>query len=266
MGSAKRHINLKNGLITFPRLTMADPLVVGTPPPLPFIAATEKKKKKSYGAFSAMGAFYTFDSFTVSFLLSMQVLGCTLPTYICTMICALICSCSICKLPTNNAGNPSIQDSDQKCSKPLQRRATGNQHPFSVKVCVTNIHFLTEHYSSNLPSAVIPLILSGSDVMAMARTGSGKTLAFVVPLIHKLHKHNSESAGIRGLIISPTRDLCAQTYKYVRALACETDLRVALITGGDSIEHHFDQLSTNPGKSHIHSKLSLFLFNYVIDI
>jgi len=83
----------------------------------------------------------------------------------------------------------------------------------------------------------------------MARTGSGKTLAFVVPLVNRLEKHSSDSSGVRGLVISPTRELCTQTYKYVKAVSSQTDLRIALITGGDSIEHHFDQLSANPGLS-----------------
>jgi hypothetical protein len=38
---------------------------------------------------------------------------------------------------------------------------------------------------------VIPVVVSGADVVAMARTGSGKTLAFVVPMINKLGKHSA---------------------------------------------------------------------------
>lgn len=93
---------------------------------------------------------------------------------------------------------------------------------------------------------VIPIVLSGSDVMAMARTGSGKTLAFTVPMINRLRSHNPENAGIRALILSPTRELCQQTYKYAKALCFGTDLRIAMLTGGDNIEHHFEQLAGNP--------------------
>jgi ATP-dependent RNA helicase DDX54/DBP10 len=35
----------------------------------------------------------------------------------------------------------------------------------------------------------LPVVLSGKDVVAMARTGSGKTAAFVVPMLNRLSEH-----------------------------------------------------------------------------
>lgn len=63
----------------------------------------------------------------------------------------------------------------------------------------------------------MPLILSGSDVVAMARTGSGKTAAFLVPMLHRLNQHIPQS-GVRALILSPTRDLALQTLKFTKEL------------------------------------------------
>lgn len=79
----------------------------------------------------------------------------------------------------------------------------------------------------------------------MARTGSGKTLAFTVPLLERLGAH-SFASGVRALVLAPTRELCMQTYKYVKQLSSGSDLRVALLTGGDQLEHHFEMLSANP--------------------
>ena len=79
----------------------------------------------------------------------------------------------------------------------------------------------------------------------MARTGSGKTLAFSVPLLERLGTH-SFASGVRALVLAPTRELCMQTYKYVKQLSAGSDLRVALLTGGDQLEHHFEMLSANP--------------------
>lgn len=64
----------------------------------------------------------------------------------------------------------------------------------------------------------MPLILSGCDVVAMARTGSGKTAAFLVPMFEKLRNHLDECGGIRALILSPTRDLALQTLKFAQEL------------------------------------------------
>jgi len=57
----------------------------------------------------------------------------------------------------------------------------------------------------------VPLVLSGRDVVAMARTGSGKTMAFLIPVLEKLASHST--AGARALILSPTRELAQQTYR-----------------------------------------------------
>lgn len=91
----------------------------------------------------------------------------------------------------------------------------------------------------------IPAILTGVDCVAMARTGSGKTAAFAIPTIHRLGKH-SEIMGARAIVLSPTRELAMQTCKVFQLLARFTDLRVALIVGGHSMDGQFDRLMNNP--------------------
>ncbi|KAL1292140.1 hypothetical protein HN51_060574 [Arachis hypogaea] len=91
----------------------------------------------------------------------------------------------------------------------------------------------------------MPLILSGHDVVAMARTGSGKTAAFLVPMLHRLNQHVPQS-GVRALILSPTRDLALQTLKFTKELGHFTDLRVSLLVGGDSMESQFEELAQSP--------------------
>ena len=79
----------------------------------------------------------------------------------------------------------------------------------------------------------------------MARTGSGKTAAFVVPMIAKLRAHSGK-IGARALIMSPSRDLALQTLKVVKELGKGSDLKCALVVGGESLEHDFNSLATNP--------------------
>ena len=83
------------------------------------------------------------------------------------------------------------------------------------------------------------------DIVCMARTGSGKTLAFLVPMIQKLKAHDAK-AGVRGIVLSPTRELAMQSLTVAQDLAKFTDLRMISIVGGDGIEAQFDSLSNRP--------------------
>lgn len=91
----------------------------------------------------------------------------------------------------------------------------------------------------------MPLILQGVDLIGMARTGSGKTAAFVIPMIEKLKEH-SQKAGARAVLLAPTRELALQTYKAVREMTKFTNLRTAVLVGGDAMEAQFQELAQNP--------------------
>ncbi|RDD43326.1 ATP-dependent RNA helicase DDX54 [Trichoplax sp. H2] len=91
----------------------------------------------------------------------------------------------------------------------------------------------------------IPIIVDGRDVVAMARTGSGKTAAFLIPMFEKLKAHSSQS-GARALILSPTRELAVQTHKFVKELGRFTDLKTALVLGGDRMDDQFAAIHENP--------------------
>lgn len=53
-------------------------------------------------------------------------------------------------------------------------------------------------------------------------------------------------AGVRALILSPTRDLAIQTLKFTKELGKYTDLRTSLLVGGDSMEDQFEELAQSP--------------------
>lgn len=91
----------------------------------------------------------------------------------------------------------------------------------------------------------IPAIMSGRDVVAMARTGSGKSAAFLLPLIDRL-KIRQPKAEIRALILSPTRELATQTFKFVKEFSKYTNLVSKLIIGGESIGRDFETITSSP--------------------
>ncbi|MBA3297532.1 MAG: DEAD/DEAH box helicase [Acidobacteria bacterium] len=85
----------------------------------------------------------------------------------------------------------------------------------------------------------IPVILSGSDLLAQAATGTGKTAAFALPMIHRLSDDADAGVGkkggrrrTRGLVLVPTRELAMQvaeaTHKYARG----SGLSVVPVYGG----------------------------------
>jgi len=79
----------------------------------------------------------------------------------------------------------------------------------------------------------IPPALTGADVVATAQTGTGKTLAFLIPMIEKILT-NPPVAGVRALILSPTRELAIQISEAFALLAVGTGLRSAVVVGGMS--------------------------------
>ena len=77
-----------------------------------------------------------------------------------------------------------------------------------------------------IQAEVIPVALSGRDVIGLAQTGSGKTAAFCLPLAERL----THGGGVRGLIISPTREIALQTEAFLNLFG--EDLETVCLIGG----------------------------------
>jgi ATP-dependent RNA helicase RhlE len=84
---------------------------------------------------------------------------------------------------------------------------------------------------------VIPLIMSGKDIIGSANTGTGKTAAFVLPILHALTQQNDrEHEGkIRAVILVPTRELAVQVEESVRKYGANLRLKSMILIGGVSI-------------------------------
>ncbi len=92
---------------------------------------------------------------------------------------------------------------------------------------------------------VIPFVLSKKDIIVSAQTGTGKTAAFALPILQLLFdKQNSKKRAkkIRALIISPTRELALQIFENFEAYGKYTNLRIAAVYGGMSIEPQKEKL------------------------
>ncbi|GAK93354.1 ATP-dependent RNA helicase RhlE [Nonlabens ulvanivorans] len=102
----------------------------------------------------------------------------------------------------------------------------------------------------------IPEILSGKDVLGIAKTGSGKTMAYALPLLQRLEGTVSENRHITALVLVPTRELAAQVsdvfIPYSKALT--KPLITMAVYGGTSINtqmmkmNSVDILIATPGR------------------
>eukprot|EP00494_Astrolonche_serrata_P031008 UN31277 len=80
----------------------------------------------------------------------------------------------------------------------------------------------------------VPCILSGRDMLGIAKTGSGKTAAFIWPcIVHILNQDPVDKGeGAIGIMCSPTRELSWQIFKEVEKFTRGTKLRVCPLFGG----------------------------------
>jgi ATP-dependent RNA helicase RhlE len=92
--------------------------------------------------------------------------------------------------------------------------------------------------------------------MAIAQTGTGKTAAFALPMLQTLHgRRPQRPEQIRGLILTPTRELALQIEASLRAYGKHLPLRTAVLVGGVSpgpqiraLEQGPDILVATPGR------------------
>ena len=85
--------------------------------------------------------------------------------------------------------------------------------------------------------------MAGRDVLGAAKTGSGKTLAYLVPAVELLRKaHFKPQNGTGVLVITPTRELAMQNYKWARDLLKYHNKTHGLIIGGAKRSAEANQL------------------------
>jgi ATP-dependent RNA helicase DeaD len=89
-----------------------------------------------------------------------------------------------------------------------------------------------------IQEAVIPVLLSGRDVVGQAHTGSGKTAAFALAMLQEIQPKK----GIQGLIMAPTRELAMQISGEIKKFGKYTGIRVATVYGGQGMGLQLDAL------------------------
>ncbi len=98
----------------------------------------------------------------------------------------------------------------------------------------------------------IPIVLRGQDLLGCAQTGTGKTAAFSIPILQLLSNNKSYESRkkIRGLIVTPTRELAIQIGESLNAYGRHTGLDYAVIFGG---------VNQNPQTRALHSGVDILV-------
>ena len=84
---------------------------------------------------------------------------------------------------------------------------------------------------TSIQAQAIPAIMSGRDVIGVAKTGSGKTVAFLLPLFRQIKDQRSldQMEGPIAIIMTPTRELAVQIHRDCKPFLKVLNLRVSLI-------------------------------------
>jgi ATP-dependent RNA helicase DeaD len=87
-------------------------------------------------------------------------------------------------------------------------------------------------YSEPTPiqSGMIPLMLTGVDVIGQAQTGTGKTAAFALPILNNFQYQKTPQA----LILAPTRELALQVADSMSEYGKHLGTRVLAVYGGQA--------------------------------
>ena len=97
-----------------------------------------------------------------------------------------------------------------------------------------------QHYTKPYPiqQQAIPAILSGKDILGIAKTGSGKTASFVLPILELFHRAPAvKTKRVSVLVLVPTRELAAQVAEVFQTFgaALTHPVKTVAVYGGVAI-------------------------------
>ncbi|MGT2950404.1 DEAD/DEAH box helicase [Streptococcus cuniculi] len=110
-----------------------------------------------------------------------------------------------------------------------------------IQEALKEIGFVT---ATEVQERLIPIVLSGRDLVGESKTGSGKTHTFLIPIFQQLQE---EVEQVQAVITAPSRELATQIYQAARqiAMCSSTEIRVVNYVGGTDKQRQIDKLQTS---------------------
>jgi len=87
---------------------------------------------------------------------------------------------------------------------------------------------------------MIPVMITGCDVIGQAQTGTGKTAAFALPILHRLVNGQGR---VQSLILTPTRELATQVSEAIAEYGKFMGVRTLAVYGGQAYGPQINKLN-----------------------
>mgnify|MGYP001244478358 FL=1 len=104
-----------------------------------------------------------------------------------------------------------------------------------LEQAITDLGYVTP---TAIQEGMIPLMLTGVDVIGQAQTGTGKTAAFALPILHNyIHQRLPQA-----LVLAPTRELAVQVAAAIEQYGKHLKVHVLAVYGGQPYGPQVNQL------------------------
>jgi ATP-dependent RNA helicase DeaD len=104
------------------------------------------------------------------------------------------------------------------------------------------VHAAGYRRPTHIQAQLIPMVLSGKDVLGQARTGAGKTASFGLPMLHMAERGEE----FQAVVLCPTRELAIQITAEIEELSAFTPIHTAAVYGGQPIPIQVRKLQQGP--------------------
>lgn len=140
-----------------------------------------------------------------------------------------------------SSDEPVVFDADAEYDPDVFADKTYDQMEIRNSV-LKGIHACGFNRPTHIQDRLIPVALTGKDVIGQAKTGTGKTAAFSIPALCLAER----GVAFQTVILAPTRELAIQITREIEEIGRATPIKCVPVYGGQPIPVQKKKLEQNP--------------------